>query len=54
MDFLINNWAYILVGFVILEKIVKLTSCTWDDILVDGIRSMLSKFTGKTDAIVDK
>ncbi len=36
-QFLIQNWEYILVGFVILEKIVKLSPTKKDDILFDAI-----------------
>ena len=46
MEFLINNWEWILIGFVVLEKIVKLSPATWDDILVDGINSILEKLKG--------
>lgn len=48
MDFLLSNWTYILLGFYVLEKIVKLTPVKWDDILVDGIRSILKKLVGKS------
>ncbi len=43
MDWLSNNWEWILVGFYVLEKVVKLSPTVWDDILIDGIRSILTK-----------
>ena len=43
MEFLINNWEWILVGFYVLEKIVKLSPAKWDDILVDGVKDILAK-----------
>ena len=46
MEFLINNWEWILVGFYVLEKIVKISPAKWDDILVDGIKEMLTKLKG--------
>ena len=46
-QWLLHNWQWILLGFMILEKIVKLTPAKWDDILVDGIKSILMKFVGK-------
>ena len=46
MEFLINNWEWILLGFVVLEKIVKMSPAKWDDILVDGIKEMLTKLKG--------
>jgi len=47
LNFLTENWTYILLGFYVLEKIVKLSAATWDDILVDGIKAMLKKLVGK-------
>jgi len=46
-EFIINNWEYFLLGFVVLEKIVKVTPCKWDDILVDGFKAGINKITGK-------
>jgi len=46
MEFLIQNWEWILLGFVVLEKIVKMSPAKWDDILVDGIKEMLIKLKG--------
>ena len=46
MDFLIANWEYLLLGFMVLEKIVKMSPAKWDDILVDGIKEMLIKLKG--------
>ena len=58
MGWLINNWEFVLAGFYIAEKVVKLTPPTltikgfpvgkYDDILVDGLRAILTKLvTGK-------
>ena len=47
INFLLENWTYILIIFYIAEKIVKLTPCTWDDILVDGIKAILKKLVGR-------
>ena len=35
MDFLTNNWEWILIGFMVLEKLVKLSPTKYDDILLD-------------------
>ena len=37
MDFVIANWEYFLLGFMILEKVVKLTPTDKDDIIFDMI-----------------
>jgi len=47
MEFIIQNWEYFLLGFMVLEKIVKVTPCTWDDILVDGLKAGLTKMVKK-------
>lgn len=43
MEFILDNWEYFLLGFMILEKIVKITPVKWDDILVDGVKDILFK-----------
>ena len=40
MDWLTANWQYVLLGFMILEKVVKITPCKWDDVLVDGLKTI--------------
>ncbi len=40
MEWLSNNWEWVLVGFYVAEKIVKVTPVVWDDILVDGIKAL--------------
>jgi len=46
-QWLATNWQWVLLGFFIAEKIVKLTKWTWDDILVDSIKSIIFKIAGK-------
>ena len=46
-EFMINNWQYFLLGFMVAEKIVKLTPFKWDDILVDGMKEILTKAVKK-------
>jgi hypothetical protein len=47
MDFLLDNWNYILLGIFVAEKIVKVTPTKYDDIIVDviikGLYSLVSK-----------
>jgi len=47
LEFITENWQYVLIGFMVLEKIVKVSPAKWDDILVDGIKSMATKLVGK-------
>jgi hypothetical protein len=44
MSFVLANWEYFLLGFMVLEKIVKITPFKWDDIIVDGIKEIFLKF----------
>jgi len=43
MDFILLNWEWFLLAFMVAEKIVKVTPVKWDDILVDGIKEGLTK-----------
>lgn len=47
MDWALANWEYILLALYIAEKVVKLTPVKWDDILVDGIKTII-KSLGKS------
>jgi hypothetical protein len=37
MEWLANNWEWVLIGFMVLEKIVKLSPSKKDDIILDTI-----------------
>ena len=47
MEWLITNWEYVLIGFYVAEKIVKLTPTKYDDILFDVVGGALKKLAGK-------
>ena len=32
-----------MISFYVLEKVVKITPCKWDDILIDGLKSIFIK-----------
>jgi len=53
MDWIWNNWQYVLLIFWVLEKVVKLTPLPYDDILVDvifrGLKSLKME-TGRRSA----
>ena len=42
-----SNWQYFLLGFMILEKIVKITPTKYDDILFDMTKDVIMKIAGK-------
>lgn len=46
--FLIENWQYVLIFFMIAEKVVKLTPTKYDDIVLDMfLKPIVGKITGK-------
>ena len=49
MDFIIDNWEYFLFGFMIIEKVVKITPVKWDDILIDGIKEIFFKIKKESE-----
>ena len=38
----IDNWEYVLAVFYGVEKVVKVTPFKWDDIVVDGVKSIIT------------
>ena len=42
-----ENGFMILLSFMVLEKVVKLSPAKWDDILVDGIKDIFKKLKKK-------
>ena len=47
MDFLTNNWEWVLIGFMVAEKLVKMSPTKYDDILLDIVWKNLKKIVGK-------
>jgi len=47
MEWLNANWEWVLLGFMVLEKIVKLSPTDKDDILLDVIWQGLKKIVKK-------
>jgi len=46
-QWLLDNWQYVLVGFYIAEKVVKLTPTKYDDILFDVVGGAIKKLVKK-------
>lgn len=46
-QWLLNNWQYVLVGFYVAEKVVKLTPTKYDDILFDVVGGAIKKLVKK-------
>ena len=47
IDFLITNWEWLLVGYFVAEKIVKVTPTKADDITLDILWAGIKKVVGK-------
>tara|TARA_Y100000310_G_C20255201_1_gene610997 strand:+ start:52 stop:198 length:147 start_codon:yes stop_codon:yes gene_type:complete len=47
MDWVMNNWTLCIAIFWMLEKIVKITPISYDDILLDIVWGGIKKATGK-------
>tara|TARA_Y100000593_G_scaffold95130_1_gene200419 strand:- start:2229 stop:2375 length:147 start_codon:yes stop_codon:yes gene_type:complete len=47
MDFLTNNWEWLLIGFMVAEKLVKMSPTKYDDILLDIVWKNIKKIVGK-------
>ncbi len=49
MEWLTSNWEWVLLGFMVLEKIVKMSPSDKDDILLDVVFQGLTKIVKKEE-----
>ena len=47
MDFLTNNWEYVLIGVLAIDKAVALSASSWDDLIWSSIKKAIYKVAGK-------
>ena len=47
MELLLENWEYILIIILAVDKIVALTPSTWDDLIWTSIKKSIFKIVGK-------
>ena len=47
MDWIISNWEWMLLGFMVAEKLVKMSPTKHDDILLDFVWGNLKKLAKK-------
>ena len=47
MEIIVNNWEYILIGILAIDKVVALTPSTWDDLIWTSIKKSIYKIVGK-------
>ena len=47
MEFLMNNWEYVLIGIMAIDKLVALSPTEWDDLIWTSIKKAIYKTMGK-------
>ena len=47
MDYLLNNWQYVLIGILAIDKAVALSPSDWDDLIWTSIKKAIYKVVGK-------
>ena len=47
MEIILDNWEYILIGILAIDKVVALSPTEWDDIICTSIRKSIFKIVGK-------
>ena len=47
MEALLNNWEYILIGILAIDKVVALSPSEWDDLIWTSIKKAIYKVAGK-------
>ena len=47
MDFLSNYWEYVVIGFLMVDKIVAMSPSKMDDLIWFSVKKMLKKASGK-------
>jgi len=47
MELIIQNWEYILIGILAIDKVVALSPSEWDDLIWTSIKKTIFKVVGK-------
>ena len=47
MEMILNNWEYVLIAILSIDKVVALTPSTWDDLIWTSIKKAIFKVMGK-------
>ena len=47
MEFVINNWEYMLIAIMAIDKAVALSPSDWDDLIWTSIKKAIYKAVGK-------
>ena len=49
MQMLTDNWEYVVIGLLAIDKAVALSPSEWDDLLWTSIKKSIYKLAGKKD-----
>ena len=47
MDFITNNWEYVLIGLLAVDKAIALSPSPWDDLIWTSAKKAIYKVVGK-------
>ncbi len=47
MEMLLENWEYVLIGIMVIDKVVALSPTEWDDLLWTSVKKAIYKMAGK-------
>ena len=47
MEMLLENWEYVLIGIMVIDKVVALSPTEWDDLLWTLVKKAIYKMAGK-------
>ena len=47
MEIILDNWEYILIGILSIDKVVALSPTEWDDLIWTSIKKSIFKIAGK-------
>ena len=47
MEIILDNWEYILIGILAIDKAVALSPTEWDDLIWTSIKKSIFKIVGK-------
>ena len=47
VEMMVQNWSYVLIGILAIDKIVALSPSTWDDLLRTSVKKAVYKVVGK-------
>ena len=47
MEFFTSNWEYVLIGFLMIDKIVALSPSKMDDLIWFSLKKIIKKASGK-------